>query len=1116
MKKTKKILAVLLSMAMVLSLFSGIAFAADDNDSNPSAGQTDPGKEGSNAEIPNGVVDGTTANTTTATGSYTGTYYLEGLAYNAVAFTYTYDLATDSSSKNFIALRDTSSKYYLATAVGVTANSVIEISSENSDSESDDNGENNASEISVMAGNDSDGHIGIIVSLNDNVDIGTYMGIYKIAITYNGKTTVQHVYIYYTVTCNGDSSHNEATATSEATCTKGGYTVTYCADETYSGSGKLTENDYGLYTASDSSLTYVKVGNSYYRVLTSKLTEATGHKYSTSYDLVYYITLSVYKVTTIIDVDTYSKDDPNSEFKTSTESELIDTIEVTDDDLSVLLSGGYISIDEDTGLITVDEYEWNSASGDILDLTSELGLTYSKYVSYYIAADDNVEVAAYAVITTECTVCGAESAKTVSYDYEYTVVKYLSNDTDLTCDGVYYYYEGIYYGKNSGTIIYDEEFVVYDYSETGNHIWNSDVTLSDGTTPSSSEVVGTTTQYVCYDGYWAAEYDADGDGTAELTFFRVATDDDEKGKNGVINFTSDGKNAIVSEDEALSYTYEINKYSSVKMIFTCSLCGYEYSVNSKSVDVVSIIAPTCDTDGSVTYTATYEGSSKTYTVTWTETIEAVGHNYLWEEWSYKIVDAVDENGDAVEMVYGDDGDVTLYDYDGIISVSKELTLYCSHVNCEGEDGETTPESVTVTVEGEIVEDSYVASTCTTMGEVTYYFEYTSDLGITYSTYATVYLEVLEHDYKIIGTEWIINDTTGYAYGAIITYVCNNDCCEGETWQSVVPAGYYVVEPTCTEDGAVYVYAYVNDTVNLQYIDGDTSLESVVIVEKVYEVLEATGHNYKSYVSDDGLTVTYECITCGDTYIEVALNGLCYDSESGNWYYYVANEVDTDYTGFASNSLGEWYVKEGVVQFVTGLYYINGTWYYLTNGLLASDYTGFATNSAGTWYVESGVVDFGYTGLATVDGTTYYVYKNLVATATGLYRVDGTWYYFVDGAIASDYTGFAANAYGTWYVVNGIVDFSVKGLVTVDGATYYVAGNKLITNTGLYKISGTWYYFVEGMVASYYTGLASNAGYSWYVENGIVDFTYTGTYESGNYTYNIVSSRVVSYTYTVVY
>lgn len=61
--------------------------------------------------------------------------------------------------------------------------------------------------------------------------------------------------------------------------------------------------------------------------------------------------------------------------------------------------------------------------------------------------------------------------------------------------------------------------------------------------------------------------------------------------------------------------------------------------------------------------------------------------------------------------------------------------------------------------------------------------------------------------------------------------------------------------------------------------------------------------------------------------------------------------------------------------------------------------------------------------------------------------------------------------------------------------------------GLCNLSGTWYYFEDGAVASDYTGLASNSSGTWYVESGVVDFGYTGLATVNGVIYYISNSKI---------
>jgi len=81
------------------------------------------------------------------------------------------------------------------------------------------------------------------------------------------------------------------------------------------------------------------------------------------------------------------------------------------------------------------------------------------------------------------------------------------------------------------------------------------------------------------------------------------------------------------------------------------------------------------------------------------------------------------------------------------------------------------------------------------------------------------------------------------------------------------------------------------------------------------------------------------------------NGL-FQSEDGNWYYYVDNQVATDYSGLVSYNDAWWCVSDGCVNF---------------------NYTGLWNDSAlGWWYVENGTVNFDYNGQVEYDGAWWNV------------------------------------------------------------------------------------------------------------------------------------------------
>ncbi len=104
--------------------------------------------------------------------------------------------------------------------------------------------------------------------------------------------------------------------------------------------------------------------------------------------------------------------------------------------------------------------------------------------------------------------------------------------------------------------------------------------------------------------------------------------------------------------------------------------------------------------------------------------------------------------------------------------------------------------------------------------------------------------------------------------------------------------------------------------------------------------------------------------------ESSLNGLHKDSD-GVWRYY-ENGVAANYTGFAENENGQWYVEKGVVTFnmnsvckdTTGALGEVGAWYYVVGSKVQNTYTGVANykNENGWWYVKNGKVDLSHKGV----------------------------------------------------------------------------------------------------------------------------------------------------------
>lgn len=112
---------------------------------------------------------------------------------------------------------------------------------------------------------------------------------------------------------------------------------------------------------------------------------------------------------------------------------------------------------------------------------------------------------------------------------------------------------------------------------------------------------------------------------------------------------------------------------------------------------------------------------------------------------------------------------------------------------------------------------------------------------------------------------------------------------------------------------------------------------LIVLAIVFGVLAKTGHldRHDDIVST---TVYNEAMPKSDR-PEVAAKDFKLPDESevtqgadGKWGVYRGGELVTDYSGIASNSLGTWYLKDGLVDFsFTGYLNVNGTVYPVTKG-----------------------------------------------------------------------------------------------------------------------------------------------------------------------------------------
>ena len=259
---------------------------------------------------------------------------------------------------------------------------------------------------------------------------------------------------------------------------------------------------------------------------------------------------------------------------------------------------------------------------------------------------------------------------------------------------------------------------------------------------------------------------------------------------------------------------------------------------------------------------------------------------------------------------------------------------------------------------------------------------------------------------------------------------------------------------------------------------------------------------------------------------------------GTWVYSENGNVDTQYTGMASNENGWWYFNNGAIDWnYTGMAANENGWWYYRNGKIDWNYTGEGTCQYGTWYYRNGRIPYDLTSVVWTGSDWRYVRGGQIITDyTGMAANENGWWYFNNGAIDWNYTGMAANENGWWYYRNGKIDWNYTGEGTCQYGTWYyrngripydltsvvwtgsdwryVRGGQIITDyTGMAANENGWWYFNNGAIDWNYTGMAANENGWWYYRNGKIDWNYTGEgtcqygtwyYRNGRIPYDLTS------------
>ncbi|MBQ6890581.1 MAG: hypothetical protein IJN53_06175, partial [Oscillospiraceae bacterium] len=220
------------------------------------------------------------------------------------------------------------------------------------------------------------------------------------------------------------------------------------------------------------------------------------------------------------------------------------------------------------------------------------------------------------------------------------------------------------------------------------------------------------------------------------------------------------------------------------------------------------------------------------------------------------------------------------------------------------------------------------------------------------------------------------DVHKHSYSEKITTAATCDKAGVKTFTCSCGASYTEAIPALGHsEVTVKGYAATCDTDGLT--DGvSCSVCSAVITAQ--EAIPALGHDYVSSIkaptcTESGLR-TNTCNNCGDVTTEVIpASGHSYSNGSCT----VCGAADPNYQAPDEN------IKNGLAKGDDGNYY-----YYINNEV-QWDYTGLIANSAGNWYILNGQAQLSYDGLVTFEGTKYLIKAGHVNTAfTGITKQEG--------------------------------------------------------------------------------------------------------------------------------
>ena len=305
---------------------------------------------------------------------------------------------------------------------------------------------------------------------------------------------------------------------------------------------------------------------------------------------------------------------------------------------------------------------------------------------------------------------------------------------------------------------------------------------------------------------------------------------------------------------------------------------------------------------------------------------------------------------------------------------------------------------------------------------------------------------------------------------------------------------------------------------------DFSLELVEAFAPVYETGIYTVDGEDVYYVDGVRQTTTDVVQIESKWYNL-VNGAVQKKEtvaksSIGWLYIGKDGIaDFDYTGFASNQNGDWYVVNGMVKFdqnsvfkdENGVIGSKGVWYYVVENKVQHDFTGLANykNENGWWYIKNGKVDFSVKTVAKNKNGWWLIRGGKVDfSANTVAKNENGWWLIRGGKVDFSANTVAKNENGWWLIRGGKVDFSANTVAKNENGWWLIRGGKVdFSANTVAKNENGWWRIENGKVNFNYNGIAKNENGWWYIRGGKVNFNYNGYVKADGIRYMVKNGKV---------